>query len=80
MIEIKDEFMSLVRDSQVIATARSNQYAAANGKGAWIVSCHPARLFGRNAAIKALRLAERLAAGYGDDDPFVIKWRKELYL
>jgi hypothetical protein len=25
-------------------------------------------------------LAERLAAGYGDDDPFVMSWRKELFL
>jgi hypothetical protein len=25
-------------------------------------------------------LAERLAAGYGDDDPFVIGWREELGL
>jgi hypothetical protein len=23
-------------------------------------------------------LAERLAAGYGDDDPFVLGWREEL--
>src|SRR5262249_43013308 len=44
-------------------------------KGAWIVSTHPARLFSRNQAITALSLAERLAAGYGDDDPFVQSWR-----
>jgi len=25
-------------------------------------------------------LAERLAAGYGDDDPFVVGWREELSL
>jgi len=25
-------------------------------------------------------LAERLAAGYGDDDPFVVGWREELGL
>lgn len=80
MIEIKDELMSLVRDGQVVATARFRQHAAANGNGAWIVSTHPARLFSRNQAITALTVAERLAAGYGDDDPFVIGWREELCL
>ena len=45
-----------------------------------IVSTHPARLFGRSHAITALSLAERLAGGYGDDDPHVIAWRKELLL
>jgi hypothetical protein len=34
----------------------------------------------RNEAITALTLAERLAAGYGDDDPFVINWREKLSL
>ena len=43
-------------------------------------SCHPGRLFTRNQAITAMVLAERLAAGYGDDDPFVIGWRAELGL
>ena len=38
------------------------------------------RLFTRNQAITAMVLAERLAAGYGDDDPFVIGWRAELGL
>jgi hypothetical protein len=27
-----------------------------------------------------LSIAERLAAGYGDDDPHVIGWRRELVL
>ena len=36
--------------------------------------------FSRSQAITALTLAERLAAGNGDDDPFVIAWRKELFL
>jgi hypothetical protein len=80
MLEITDEYMSLAIDDQVIATARFGQHAAANGNGAWIVSTHPARLFTRNQAITALTLAERLAAGYGDDDPHVIGWRKELCL
>ena len=34
----------------------------------------------RNQAITAMVLAERLAVGYGDDDPFVIGWREELGL
>jgi len=54
--------------------------ASADGNGAWIVSTHPARLFSRDQAITALTLAERLGAGYSDDDPFVIGWRKELFL
>ena len=40
----------------------------------------PRRLFNRNQAITAMVLAERLAAGYGDDDLFVIGWREELGL
>jgi hypothetical protein len=28
----------------------------------------------------AMVLAERLAAGYDDDDPFVLGWRQELSL
>ena len=32
----------------------------------------PRPLFSRNQAITALTLAERLAVGYGDDDPFVM--------
>ncbi len=41
---------------------------------------HPARLFTRNGAITALTLAERLAVGCGDSDPFVKSWRAELFL
>lgn len=41
---------------------------------------HPERLFGHNAAILALTLAERLAAGHPDVDPFVVNWREELNL
>jgi len=37
-------------------------------------------LFTRNQAITAMVLAERLAAGYGGDDPFVVGWRDELDL
>lgn len=80
MIEITDEYMSLAVDGEAIADAHFSQHAAGNGNGAWIVSTHPARLFTRNNAITALSLAERLAAGYGDDDLFVIDMRAELSL
>jgi len=77
---INDDSMSLEIDGRVIATAQFSEHAAADGYGAWIVSCHPGRLFTRNQAITALVLAERLATGYGKDDPFVIGWREELSL
>jgi hypothetical protein len=80
MIEIGNEYMSLTLDGETIATARFSQHAAADSNGSWIVSTHPARLFSRNQAITALTLAERLAADYGDDDPLVIGWRKEMFL
>jgi len=79
-IRIESEFMALEVNGAVIATARFSRYAAADGNGAWIVSTHPARLFSRSLAVTALSLAERLTAGYGDDDPHVIGWRKELFL
>jgi hypothetical protein len=80
MIEITSEYMFLIVDDETIATARFSEDAAADGNGAWVVSTHPLRLFHRNQAITALTLAERLAAGFGDDDPFVKTWRKELFL
>jgi hypothetical protein len=49
-------------------------------RGAWIASDYPSSLFTRNQAITAVVLAERLATGHGDDDPFVIGWREELGL
>ena len=75
---INDDSMSLEIGDRVIATAEFSEHGAADGHGAWIVSCHPGRLFTRNQAITAMVLAERLAAGYGDDDPFVLGWREEL--
>ena len=78
--KINDDSMSLEIDGRVIATAQFSEHAAADGHGAWIVSCHPGRLFTRNQAITAMVLAERLAAGYGDDDLFVVGWREELGL
>jgi hypothetical protein len=78
MIEINDVNMTLAINDRVIATARFSQHAAADGNGAWIVSTRPARLFTRNQAITALTIAERLAVGYDDNDPFVRSWREEL--
>jgi len=78
--KINDELMSLEIDGRVVATAEFREYAAADGHGAWIVSCHPGRLFTRNQAITAMVLAERLAVGYGEDDPLVLGWREELGL
>lgn len=63
---------------EVIATAWFSKEAAADGNGAWIVSIHPLRLFHRDQAVTALTLAERLAAGFGDNDPFVKTCRNEL--
>lgn len=79
-IRINEDFMTLMVDDRVVATARFSKDAAADGNGAWIVSTHSLRLFHRDQAITALTLAERLAAGFGDDDPFVKSWRKELFL
>ena len=77
---IEDQFMTAEYGGRVIATARYSSDAAADGQGAWIVSGLPRRLFNRNQAITAMVLAERLAAGFGDDDLFVIGWREELGL
>ena len=77
---IDDEIMTAGHDGRVVATARHSSHAAADGQGAWVVSGLPRRLFTRNQAITAMVLAERLAAGYGDNDPFVIGWREELGL
>jgi hypothetical protein len=78
MIEITDEYMSMVIDDKVIATARFSQHAAANGRGAWIVSCFPRRLLTRDQAITALTVAELLETGYANDDPLVTALREEL--
>jgi hypothetical protein len=79
-IRTMDDTMTLEIGNRVVATAWLSEHAAADGNGAWIISAHPARLFGRNHAITALTLAERLAIGSGDDDPVAMAWRKELFL
>jgi hypothetical protein len=77
---IEDHFLTAEHDGRVIATARYNERAATDGRSAWVVSDHPKHLFTRNQAITAMVLAERLAAGHGDTDPFVLGWREELGL
>ena len=78
--QIEDQLMTAEYDGRVIATARYSSHTAADGQGAWIVSGLLHRMFSRNQAITPMVLAERLAAGYGDDDLFVIGWRVELGL
>jgi hypothetical protein len=78
--QIEDHFMTAEYGGRVVATARYSSDAAAEGQGEWIVSGLPHRLFSRDQAITAMVLAERLAAGYGDNDLFVIGWREELGL
>jgi hypothetical protein len=77
---IEDDFMSAEYGGRVIATARSCGHAEDDGPGVWAVSGWPGRSFTRNQAITAMVLAERLAAGIGNDDLFVIGWREELRL
>jgi hypothetical protein len=50
------------------------------GPEEWAVTGYPGRRLSRNQAITAMTLAERLAAGYGEDDPHVRNWRAELGL
>ena len=76
--KINGDTMSLESEDRVIVTAECCEHAAADGHGARIVSCHSGRLLTRNQAITAMVLAERLAAGFGDDQPFVIGWRESL--
>jgi hypothetical protein len=78
--QIEDHFMTAEYDGRVVATARYNSHAAADGQGAWVVSGLPRRVFNRDQAVTAMVLAERLAAGFGDDDLFVVGWREELAL
>jgi len=70
-ISIDDDGMSLEMGGKAVASGKRHV------DGRWEVSGWPAPL-DRNQAITAMVLAERLAAGHGDDDPFVIGWRAEL--
>ena len=78
--QINDEYMTAEWDGRVVATARYRRDAVDDGRGVWAISGWPGRVFTRNQAITAMVLAERLAAGYGDDDLFVVGWREELRL
>lgn len=69
-IEITKDHMSLAVNGRELATAKRTG-------DLWTVSTWPASL-SYNQAITALTLAERLAYGYGDDDPFVTSWREEM--
>ena len=77
-IHVTEKFMFLEIDGSVVAAARFSQHAAADGHGAWIVSCRPACLFTRNQAITALTVVELLAGGYADDHPLVTSLREEI--
>jgi hypothetical protein len=70
-IKINEDFMAVAIDGSVIVTA------ACTGDDRWTIDGWPGH-FTRNGVITAFVLADRLAAGYGDDDPFVIGWREEL--
>ena len=79
-VRIEDRFMTAEYSGRVVASARYRPGAATDGRGGWMVSGLPRRLFTRDQAITAMVLAERIAAGYGDDDLFVVWWREELRL
>jgi hypothetical protein len=69
-IKINEDSMSLeINGAEVVAAVRLDRL--------WRVTGWP-RLLSRNEAITALTLAERLANGFGEDDPFVAGWREEL--
>jgi hypothetical protein len=78
--KIDDDCMSLEIDGSVLAAAKLRDRGAVGGRGAWTVSSYPGRLFTRDQAITAMVLAERLAAGFGGDDLFVLGWQEELGL
>ena len=63
-----------------MATAQFREHAAADGKGAWIVSTHQARLYTRDQAITALTVAELEPGecGYPDKHPLMVALRQEL--
>ena len=48
LTKINDDSMSLEINGHVIATAEFRNHATADGQGAWVVSCHPGRLFTPN--------------------------------
>jgi hypothetical protein len=78
-LRIDDDIMSLEVRGEVVATARFAQHAAADGRGAWIVSDRPGRLFNRNQAITALTVTELLEIGHSSHShPLVLTFEEEL--
>jgi hypothetical protein len=77
-LRIDNDFMALEVGGEIIATARFDQYAAADGRGAWIVSDRSARLFTRDQAITALTITELLAIGHSPDHQLVFAFEEEL--
>ena len=70
--------MTLETGNRVVATVRS---ASTPRPTATVRGSSRLTLPGCSQAITALTPAGRLAIGYGDDDhPFVMAWRKELFL
>jgi hypothetical protein len=63
---------------RVVATAQFSEDAAADGRGAWIVSDRLRRLFSRNQAITALTVTELLEIGHGANHPLVLAFEEEL--
>jgi hypothetical protein len=63
-------------------SARWSADAAADGRGAWIVSWLPTRLLSRNQAVSAMKLAEHVArqGAAAAADPHVEGWAAELEL
>jgi len=51
MIEISSEYL-IAAVGDIVATARWSWYPAADGKGAWIASTHPRRLFSPDQACR----------------------------
>ena len=77
-LRIDENIMSLEVGGRVVATARFAQHAAADGRGAWIVSDRPGRLFNRNQAITALTVTELLEIGHRSNHPLVLAFEEEL--
>jgi hypothetical protein len=77
-MHITDDTMVLKIADLVVATARFNEHAAADGNGAWLVSTHPAPLFTGDPVIVALTVAELGEGAYPEDRPLVVALRKEL--
>lgn len=73
----------LMTSDQTPHTAQWSQHAAADGKGAWVVSWLPQRLLTRDQAITAMTLAEVVATQDVSTGPWLLHvegWAGELGL